>query len=194
MRPLRFFFFMLCLWFSLAGVAQRNRILSSDIASLQVVAGKNWLSMPIIGLGDGVPVNIAFDDLTHEYRRYAYKVEHCNADWSMSVDLFVSNYVDGFNVDNVIEDVEQSINTNMLYTHYRFQIPNERCRLKMSGNYRVTIYDANDDDKVVAECCFMVIEPRMGVKLSVDANTDKRSRSEERRVGKECRSRWSPYH
>ena len=126
MRPLRFFFFMLCLWFSLAGVAQRNRILSSDIASLQVVAGKNWLSMPIIGLGDGVPVNIAFDDLTHEYRRYAYKVEHCNADWSTSADLFISDYVDGFNVDNVIEDVEQSINTNMLYTHYRFQIPKER--------------------------------------------------------------------
>ena len=24
--------------------------------------------------------------------------------------------------------------------------------------------------------------------------TDSRSRSEERRVGKECRSRWSPYH
>src|SRR2546426_6181642 len=24
--------------------------------------------------------------------------------------------------------------------------------------------------------------------------TDKESRSEERRVGKECRSRWSPYH
>ena len=28
-----------------------------------------------------------------------------------------------------------------------------------------------------------------------DLKTDKkRSRSEERRVGKECRSRWSPYH
>ena len=26
------------------------------------------------------------------------------------------------------------------------------------------------------------------------SNTDPRSRSEERRVGKECRSRWSPYH
>ena len=24
--------------------------------------------------------------------------------------------------------------------------------------------------------------------------TDSRERSEERRVGKECRSRWSPYH
>ena len=26
------------------------------------------------------------------------------------------------------------------------------------------------------------------------AGTESKSRSEERRVGKECRSRWSPYH
>ena len=186
MRPLRFTLFMLCLWLSLAGWAQRNRILTPDIASLQVVAGNNWLSMPVIGLGEGVPVNIAFDDLTHEYRRYAYKVEHCNADWSTSGDLFVSDYIDGFNADNVIEDVEQSINTNMLYTHYRFQIPNERCKLTMSGNYRVTIYDANDD-KPVAECCFMVVEPRMGVKLSVDANTDKGINSRWQQVAMEVK-------
>ena len=179
MRPLRFLIFMLYLWLSVAGRAQRNRILNPDIASLQVVAGNNWLSMPVIDLGEGVPVNIAFDDLTHEYRRYAYKVEHCNADWSTSGDLFVSDYIDGFNADNVIEHVEQSINTNVLYTHYRFQIPNERCKLKMSGNYRVTIYDANNDDKAVAECCFMVVEPRMGIKLNVDANT-----------GKGINSRW----
>ena len=187
MRPLRFLIFMLCLWLSLAGWAQRNRILNPDIASLQVVAGNNWLSMPVIGLGEGVPVNIAFDDLTHEYRRYAYKVEHCNADWSTSGDLFVSDYIDGFNADNVIEHVEQSINTNVLYTHYRFQIPNERCKLKMSGNYRVTIYDTNDDDKAVAECCFMVVEPRMGIKLSVDANTDKGINSRWQQVAMEVK-------
>ena len=187
MRPLRFLIFMLYLWLSVAGRAQRNRILNPDIASLQVVAGNNWLSMPVIGLGEGVPVNIAFDDLTHEYRRYAYKVEHCNADWSTSGDLFVSDYIDGFNADNVIEHVEQSINTNMLYTHYRFQIPNERCKLKMSGNYRVTIYDANDDDKAVAECCFMVVEPRMGIKLSVDANTDKGINSRWQQVAMEVK-------
>ena len=187
MRPLRFTFFMLCLWLSVAGWAQRNRILNPDIASLQVVAGNNWLSMPVIALGEGVPVNIAFDDLTHEYRRYAYKVEHCNVDWSTSGDLFVSDYIDGFNADNVIEHVEQSINTNVLYTHYRFQIPNERCKLKMSGNYRVTIYDANDDDKAVAECCFMVVEPRMGIKLSVDANTDKGINSRWQQVAMEVK-------
>ena len=30
--------------------------------------------------------------------------------------------------------------------------------------------------------------------LHEDINKNIRSRSEERRVGKECRSRWSPYH
>ena len=30
--------------------------------------------------------------------------------------------------------------------------------------------------------------------LSIFGLADRRSRSEERRVGKECRSRWSPYH
>ena len=34
-------------------------------------------------------------------------------------------------------------------------------------------------------------QKELGEKLGV---TDKAVRSEERRVGKECRSRWSPYH
>ena len=37
---------------------------------------------------------------------------------------------------------------------------------------------------------------RLSDEKSIDIvkNFFKRSRSEERRVGKECRSRWSPYH
>ena len=30
--------------------------------------------------------------------------------------------------------------------------------------------------------------------LNTGIDDDKKQRSEERRVGKECRSRWSPYH
>ena len=30
--------------------------------------------------------------------------------------------------------------------------------------------------------------------LKKEENADEDTRSEERRVGKECRSRWSPYH
>jgi len=34
----------------------------------------------------------------------------------------------------------------------------------------------------------------LGPDGAVDPATDPALRSEERRVGKECRSRWSPYH
>src|SRR2546423_7694091 len=36
--------------------------------------------------------------------------------------------------------------------------------------------------------------PTAAVTASLDPNTVMVKRSEERRVGKECRSRWSPYH
>ena len=37
-------------------------------------------------------------------------------------------------------------------------------------------------------------DPAMNARLRLAVNNAKAERSEERRVGKECRSRWSPYH
>ena len=37
-------------------------------------------------------------------------------------------------------------------------------------------------------------EKRITEQSSLYEHLEKMSRSEERRVGKECRSRWSPYH
>ena len=34
----------------------------------------------------------------------------------------------------------------------------------------------------------------LGKRISLLEKNNKKDRSEERRVGKECRSRWSPYH
>ena len=34
----------------------------------------------------------------------------------------------------------------------------------------------------------------VGVSVATISNVERGHRSEERRVGKECRSRWSPYH
>ena len=34
----------------------------------------------------------------------------------------------------------------------------------------------------------------MGLQINDSKGSDTHIRSEERRVGKECRSRWSPYH
>lgn len=152
--------------------AQRHEVLATNIRSLQVVANEDWQSMPIIELEDGV-LDIDFDDMTHEYHRYTYTLEHCEANWQTTTTLFESDYVEGFAKGNTIEDVEQSLLTNTLYTHYHLSIPNKKCRPKISGNYRLTVYDA--DENPVIKVCFMVKEPferSMGVGLNVTTNTD----------------------
>lgn len=156
---------------TLTAGAQRNEIKSERIATLQVVAGDDWLSPPVITLGSEDAITISFDDMTHEYHRYAYRIEHCEADWTTSAELFTSDYCEGFNDGNTIEDVKNSTNTNILYTHYRLKIPNERCNIKMSGNYRVTIYDDNTSEEV-ATACFMVVDQRVGLQLEATTNTD----------------------
>lgn len=156
---------------TLTAGAQRNEIKSDRIATLQVVAGDDWLSPPVITLGGEDAITISFDDMTHEYHRYAYRIERCEADWTTSDALFTSDYCEGFNDGNTIEDVKNSTNTNILYTHYRLKIPNERCNIKMSGNYRVTIYDDNTSEEV-ATACFMVVDQRVGLQLEATTNTD----------------------
>lgn len=150
--------------------AQYNEIKSENIASLQVVAGNNWLSMPIATL-NGEAINISFDDLTHEYHRYVYRLQHCEADWSVSEGIFESDYCEGFADGSTIDDIEESLNTNTLYTHYRLSIPNENCRIKMSGNYRLTVYDENEGDTIFT-ACFMVVEPLVKTSMAVTTNTD----------------------
>ena len=150
--------------------AQRHEILSDRIASLQVMAEDRWMDMPVAELGEHI--YIEFDDLTHEYTRYTYRIEHCEADWTTSDELFSSDYIQGFADGNVIDDNIESLNTYQLYTHYALTIPNDKCRLKMSGNYRLTVFDENNDETPVFTACFMLVEPQMGVSLGYTTNTD----------------------
>ena len=175
---------LLLLSLPFCGLAQRHEIFSDRIASLQVVSGQDWMSIPITTLG-GEPVNISFDDLTHEYHRYTYKLEHCEADWTVSEELFASDYCEGFTSDNTIDELTESINTNVLYTHYTLQIPNDRCRLKIGGNYRLTITDENNGDEPVLAACFMVVEPEMRVSMNMTTITDRDVNGRHQQIGME---------
>ena len=151
--------------------AARSFINSPNIKTLHVVVNDDWLSIPVMQLGGNDVLNVGFDELSHNYHRYVCHVEHCEADWTPSQDIFESDWLEGFN-DNPIEDYVNSINTTVLYTHYRMQIPNDRCRLKMSGNYRLRILDEDEDGEEVLTVEFRVVEPLMNVGLGATTNTD----------------------
>lgn len=153
------------------GLSQTHVIHDSNIASLQVVASNDWQGLPLTSLG-GSPINISFDELSHDYHRYTYRIEHCEYDWTPTEGLFTSDYLSGFSEGALIENYAESVGTYQLYTHYSLTIPNRDCAVTMSGNYRLFVYDDDDTDEPVLEACFMVTEPSAGVTMRCTTNTD----------------------
>ena len=150
--------------------AARHQIVAPNFKSLQVVLNNDWTALPIMRLGSNDALSISFDELSHNYLRLIYQIEPCNPDWTPCEGLFENDWLEGFN-NRPIENYENSLNTTVLYTHYQMQIPNEDCRLKMSGNYRLHIIDEeNDEEVIVVE--FRVVEPLMDIGLGVTTNTD----------------------
>ena len=160
------------LWLLPLAAQAENRINQTNIKTLVTMVNQNWLNAPVMRLHSDDVLTVEYDELSHDYHRYVYRLEHCEADWTPSSQLFSSDYCEGFTDGNTIDDLSQSINTNTLYTHYQLQLPNSKCRFKMSGNYKLTVYDGNDEDNIAFVACFMVVEPLVGVGLSVVTNTD----------------------
>lgn len=150
--------------------AQKNNIFSARIQTLQIKVNNNWLSPPILSLHSDDVLELSFDELSHEYHRFQYVISHCNADWKAS-DLSEIDFLEGFN-NNPIEQYQNSINTTMLYTHYRLTLPNEQVRLKVSGNYKITIFDENNSQEPVCEAFFSIIDKKVNITANVTSNTE----------------------
>lgn len=149
--------------------AQFTESFNEDIRTMRMELNGKWDVPVITQLGSNDKILFSFDEMSHNYNRYTYKITHCNADWTHS-ELFVSEYLDGFNTQT-IEDVRYSENTTQLYTNYRFTIPNGNISLKKSGNYKVEIY-SDDSDSPIALFGFAVVEHKVRIGVEVSGNTD----------------------
>lgn len=150
--------------------AQKNQIFSAHIQTLQVKVNNNWLATPVLTLNSNDVLEVSFDELSHQYHRFQYVISHCNSDWTVS-GLSEIDFLEGFN-NNPIEQYQNSINTTMLYTHYRLILPNEQVRFKISGNYKVDIYDENDDQNPICQAYFYVIDKKINIAATVTSNTE----------------------
>ena len=147
-----------------------HQVLSPTVKGLQVVKNNDFEDLPVLELGSGDVLTIGFDELSHNYHRYTYRLEPCNPDWTPTEGLFESDWLHGFN-GLPIEDYENSVNTSTLYTHYQLRFPNSNCRPRLSGNYRLYVTDDDtDDDIIIVE--LRVVEPLMNVGIGVTTNTD----------------------
>ena len=114
------------------------------------------LSPPIIQLNSTDRLSVQFDDLDPDIKRFKYTILHCEADWQVSADLTVSDYVDGYREEN-IDQYAYSYNTTVRYTHFQTTFPTENMRPKLSGNYLLIVYE-DDPSQMAFTVRFMVVE------------------------------------
>lgn len=149
----------------------QTKALIDDIHTIQINANGNWQQLPVITLNSDNYIRINFDRLdNNEYSNLRYKIVHCNADWTQST-LSDIDFVDGFN-NLFIEDYAESINTTINYTNFNIEIPNDRQRLKLSGNYTVIVYEDGKPSEPILTACFSVLEPTIELKASVSPTTN----------------------
>ena len=172
-RFLVIIFSVLCL----AGLrlhAQQQRILDENVRTLQVIVEGDPTLPPMLAYGKHKHLEISWDEMSHEYKRYVYHIQHCDADWQPSDGIFQSDFMSGLN-DQLIEDYEVSFNTTQLYTHYHLRLPNPDVAFLLSGNYSVKIFNEGDDvenDEPVLEAQFCIYENTAGIHAEVSGNTD----------------------
>jgi len=160
--------------------AGKNVIYDPQVKSLQVVVNQNWQALPVMKLNSADRLDISFDELSHDYHRYICHIERCEANWTTATEVFESDWLTGFN-DLIIDNYEHSINTTVPYTHYQFALPNDQCRLRLSGNYRLHIQeDGTGDDVLTVE--LMVTEQSMQLVMNATTNTDTDSNGSHQQV------------
>ena len=169
-----FFIFSLLLILPCLATAQVQRIYDENVKTLTVVVDDDPTLPPILSLGKRHTLSIEWDEMSHDYHRYVYHLQHCNAEWEPTDGIFESDYMSGLN-NQLVEEYEKSFNTTQIYTHYRLRLPSQQLRPLISGNYCLQIFHEDDDmseDTPVLEVQFCLYENVASIRTQVSSNTD----------------------
>ncbi len=148
--------------------AQNSNIVNppSNIKSITLKPKKPNAYAPILYLGEAI--ELTFDDIDGDEKIYSYKIEHCDYNWQIS-NIVSTEYMSGFAQDR-IRNFENSFNTLQNYTHYQLQIPNQNNRIKISGNYLISILD--EDENIIFNRRFIVYQSKVNVGVTAHRSRD----------------------
>ena len=151
--------------------SQVQQIFGGNVRTLTLTIDDDPTLPHYLAFGGRQYIDIEWDEMSHDYKRYRYHIDHCDWDWNVTDDIFESDFLEGLN-DQLIEDFEKSFNTTQIYTHYRLRVPSKEIRLRLSGNYRVLIYEEDEKDEPVLEARFCIYEREAGIIAQISSNTD----------------------
>ena len=150
------FLTLICINGFTAALPNDNSCYYPSIKSIQAFKEGFELSPPIIRLNSTERIQVAFDDLDPDLKRYKFTIIHCESDWKTSGELSPSDYISGYREENIDQNA-YSYNTTVKYIHYTIAFPTANMQPKLSGNYIFMVYE-EDTSQVAFTVRFMVVE------------------------------------
>jgi len=157
-----------------------NAVFRPEIKSIEFYNTKKQASFPIITLGSGERVLLAFDNLHGGTQSYSYTIEHCDANWNSS-NLSTTDYLKNYS-DDKITNYSYSTTTLQKYTHYELRLPNENIAPIIPGNYILKVYQDGDQSKMVLTRKLYVISPKISIHAEVVTSNDNSLRQTNQKI------------
>ena len=135
---------------------------SDQVGAIQLYRTGEEASLPVLVLGAGETLTLAFDLVGEEVGR-PLAVSFVHTDRLGRADLLPSEYLSGFEQDQILSYERSSASVAVPYVHYRYAFPNRQIGFRISGNYRARV--AETDGTVLFEVPFYVSEELADVEL-----------------------------
>ena len=136
------------------------------VRSIQFHRSGNRNSAAIIELNSAQKLELTFETMQFDSRQFRVNISHHNPDWSRS-SLGRDSFLDGLFTLYINSGRVSSVQQPQ-YRQYNFTFPNEDLRLLKSGNYMVSIEDA-DTGFLVLSLPFFVTENEGSIASSVES-------------------------
>ncbi|MDR3697294.1 DUF5103 domain-containing protein [Mucilaginibacter sp.] len=157
-----------------------DSIYQPEIKSVEFYNTKKQASFPLITLGSGEKVMLAFDNLNGGSQEYYYTIEHCDALWNSS-NISTTEYLQAYSDDKII-NYTYSLGTFRKYTHYELTLPNENIAPKIPGNYILKVYEDGDQNKLVLTRRLYVLNSKIGISAEMIPSVDNSTRSTNQKI------------
>ena len=172
----------LIVFISFNSFAQRNpgklcedKVFEPQFRSIMTFPAGNlpqaYLQPSVVGMNEGRPMVLTFDELADEFDNYFVAMIHCNFDWKES-GLYPMDYLEEYNEFPIL-DYNFSRNTIVNYVNYQFQVP----QVKIPGNYALVVYRNRNQDEVVFSKRIMFVNNQVNVggRVAISAGVEQRN-------------------
>lgn len=153
-----------------AQIPYDNAVYVPQVRTIQFYNIAQKDSFPVINLGSGDKINVAFDDLRGGSRNYYYTLEHCDANWNSS-NLSTAEYLLNYTDDRITSN-SYSLGTICKYTHYELTFPNASIAPKIAGNYIFKVFEDEDQSKLIFTKRLYVLGSKVSIIAEVVPSND----------------------